>query len=230
METDKIASAIRTARQKAGLTQNQVAEYFGKTQTTVAAWERGRAQPDAKTVAQLAKLFDVSGNYLLGLSDFYKDKDHDINSEVFSYGLENCSPDLAAKVSELIRQVSDVLGDAIRLEPGIIDAQIDCFIEITNAISNIAVICDSGYDMLVNKDRFREQFDKLAEEPTNYPYGKEALLKDIELVQDSLKKLNLVSCLKGTTKRTLTEIRRIQDAVINYSEQVQDIYFDTTDA
>ena len=59
---------ICRARLKAGLTQKQVASAVNKSQTTVAAWESGRAQPDAATIVKLSELFHVSSDYLLGIS------------------------------------------------------------------------------------------------------------------------------------------------------------------
>lgn len=68
MESDRIATAIQKARLSSGLTQKQVATALDKSQTTVAAWETGRAQPSATTIVQLSELFNVSTDYLLGLS------------------------------------------------------------------------------------------------------------------------------------------------------------------
>lgn len=69
MENENIAAAIRKSRLQAGFTQKDVASALGKGQTTVASWETGRSQPDAATIIVLAKLFDVSSDYLLGISD-----------------------------------------------------------------------------------------------------------------------------------------------------------------
>ena len=68
MNYNSISSAIRTARTNAKLSQKNVAEYLNKSQATVAAWETGRSQPDASTIVELAKLFHVSTDYLLGVS------------------------------------------------------------------------------------------------------------------------------------------------------------------
>lgn len=82
MESDTIAVAIRSARLYAGLTQKQVADALEKSQTTVAAWETGRSQPDAKTIVQLSSLLQVSSDFLLGISNF-----HNKSSEEFLYAL-----------------------------------------------------------------------------------------------------------------------------------------------
>ena len=45
---------IKTARVTAGLTQKQVAEKMGVTQSCVAAWERGDYYPSAQSLPKLA--------------------------------------------------------------------------------------------------------------------------------------------------------------------------------
>lgn len=75
MELDSIAVSIRKARLYSGLTQKQVADALDKSQTSVAAWETGRSQPDAKTIVALCKLFHVSSDYLLGLAEFHNNND-----------------------------------------------------------------------------------------------------------------------------------------------------------
>lgn len=73
MDYEKTSKAIRTARIAAGYTQARVADILGKSQTAVAAWETGRSQPTASVIVELAKLYGVSSDYLLGLSDYFSD-------------------------------------------------------------------------------------------------------------------------------------------------------------
>ncbi|MBA3620065.1 MAG: helix-turn-helix transcriptional regulator [Acidothermales bacterium] len=46
---------IREARRRAGLTQAQLAERAGTTQSAVARWERGRSAPSFDTVRRLVR-------------------------------------------------------------------------------------------------------------------------------------------------------------------------------
>lgn len=87
MESDNIAVSIRRARLQAGFTQKDVASALGKGQTTVASWETGRSQPNAATIIFLANLFDVSSDYLLGISDTSKPPEcHTISSRICCSG------------------------------------------------------------------------------------------------------------------------------------------------
>ena len=45
-----------------------LAPHVGKTQQTWNGWERGRTEPDLATLAELCRLFDVSADWLIGLS------------------------------------------------------------------------------------------------------------------------------------------------------------------
>lgn len=47
---------IREARRRAGLTQRQLADRAGTTQSAVARWESGRTSPDLSTVRRLVRL------------------------------------------------------------------------------------------------------------------------------------------------------------------------------
>ena len=53
-------------RQQAGLTQAQVAEHLGITARAYAFWERDPVALKAEQLADLAKIFDVSVDYLVG--------------------------------------------------------------------------------------------------------------------------------------------------------------------
>lgn len=51
----KGARLIREARLRAGLTQQELAQRAGTTQSAVARWESGRTRPAMETVAQLVR-------------------------------------------------------------------------------------------------------------------------------------------------------------------------------
>lgn len=56
---ENIAKNIRKFRTTKGLNVNEVGASVGKSGKTVSAWEVGRGQPDADTLIQLCRLFDV---------------------------------------------------------------------------------------------------------------------------------------------------------------------------
>jgi transcriptional regulator with XRE-family HTH domain len=62
-----LGSAIASARDKAGLTQEQLAEACGVHQMTVSAWERGLRAPGAMELRAVARATKVSADALLGL-------------------------------------------------------------------------------------------------------------------------------------------------------------------
>ena len=59
---------IKEERENKHLTQNEVAKYLFVTQQAIQRYENGERQPDIITLYQLALLFEVSVDYLLGLS------------------------------------------------------------------------------------------------------------------------------------------------------------------
>lgn len=64
-----IAERIKMLRNKKNITQSDLAKMLGLTRSGVNAWEMGLSVPSAQYIVALAKLFDVSTDYLLGLDD-----------------------------------------------------------------------------------------------------------------------------------------------------------------
>ena len=60
---------ITELRYEKGLSQINFAKILNVTQSTVAKWERGEREPNFEMLVQLAKFFNVSTDYLLGLED-----------------------------------------------------------------------------------------------------------------------------------------------------------------
>ncbi len=52
-----------------GYTQKMLAKILSVTDDCVHFWERGRSEPSIEQILQLAELFDVTTDYLLGKID-----------------------------------------------------------------------------------------------------------------------------------------------------------------
>ena len=60
---------LKELRTEKGLSQKELGQILNTTNSSVCDWERGRSEPNLDTVAQIARYFDVSADYLLGLED-----------------------------------------------------------------------------------------------------------------------------------------------------------------
>jgi phage repressor protein C with HTH and peptisase S24 domain len=56
---------VKTKRKEAGLTQAQIAEFFGISNVSVSEWERGLSKPDQAKLEGLSRLLKTSVNYLV---------------------------------------------------------------------------------------------------------------------------------------------------------------------
>jgi len=65
--TYRCADKIKILREQLGLTQSELAKKLGLTRASVNGWEMGLSIPATSTLAELAKLFRVSSDYILGL-------------------------------------------------------------------------------------------------------------------------------------------------------------------
>lgn len=57
--------SFSSAREKAGMTQSEVAKALGVNQSAVSFWESGRNLPRGKQMVKLAKLYGVTVDELL---------------------------------------------------------------------------------------------------------------------------------------------------------------------
>jgi transcriptional regulator with XRE-family HTH domain len=60
---------IMKLREHIGFTQAQLAGKLGLTRSAVNAWEMGNAIPSTEVIIKLARIFNVSTDYLLGTDD-----------------------------------------------------------------------------------------------------------------------------------------------------------------
>ena len=63
------ATRLREQIELHGMTQTQVADVIGMKRQTVSLYTKGQALPDISTLSKLTMLFNVSADFLLGLTD-----------------------------------------------------------------------------------------------------------------------------------------------------------------
>ena len=60
---------IKELREEYKITQKQLSEILGVTRTAVSKWEAGENGPNSEILVKLADYFNVSTDYLLGLTE-----------------------------------------------------------------------------------------------------------------------------------------------------------------
>ncbi|MBQ7903462.1 MAG: helix-turn-helix transcriptional regulator [Oscillospiraceae bacterium] len=57
---------LSSLRKAAGISQDTLAQQLGVSRQAISKWELGTAMPETKNIVQLAEIFDVTTDYLLG--------------------------------------------------------------------------------------------------------------------------------------------------------------------
>lgn len=63
---------LRNLRKEKGYTQVELGEKLGKTRGAIGHWETGQREPNLTVLTKMAKIFDVSIDFLLGKTDIRK--------------------------------------------------------------------------------------------------------------------------------------------------------------
>lgn len=69
MSTITIGNRIRSLRSEYGMTQTALGEQLNVGKTTISNYENGNSFPDNEVLLKLSKIFNVSTDYLLGVSN-----------------------------------------------------------------------------------------------------------------------------------------------------------------
>lgn len=62
-----LSEKIKALREQSGWTQAELARKLGLTRSSINSWEMGLSVPSTQYIVELAKLFKVSTDYLLGM-------------------------------------------------------------------------------------------------------------------------------------------------------------------
>lgn len=68
----KFSIILKELRTQQNLTQKELAEKIDYSKAIIGFWECGKKEPTARAIIALAKFFEVSTDYLLGIEDELK--------------------------------------------------------------------------------------------------------------------------------------------------------------
>lgn len=104
MDSNTLGTRIKNLRIERNITQLKLAKYLNISNTTLSQYELGTRKPDYETLVKIAKYFNVTTDYLLGISDD-PGKTSDLkNKEKASYSF-----DLSGLPEQVVEQISDYL-------------------------------------------------------------------------------------------------------------------------
>lgn len=66
---EKFSGRLKQLRKERKLTLVEFSQILGVSKQTPCRWENGERQPSLEMLAKVAEFYDVSADYLLGLSD-----------------------------------------------------------------------------------------------------------------------------------------------------------------
>jgi transcriptional regulator with XRE-family HTH domain len=91
-----ISEMIKSLRENAGYSQSELAKKLDVTRSSVNAWEMDLSIPTTPYIVEMAKLFHVSTDYILGIEnaqtislDGYSDKEIELVYKLIQYFDEN---------------------------------------------------------------------------------------------------------------------------------------------
>ncbi|MDY2900592.1 MAG: helix-turn-helix transcriptional regulator [Candidatus Borkfalkiaceae bacterium] len=67
---NKLGKRLKELRVEKNLSQKALAEIIETNNSSVCDWECERTEPSLDTVIKLCEFFDVTADYLLGISDY----------------------------------------------------------------------------------------------------------------------------------------------------------------
>jgi transcriptional regulator with XRE-family HTH domain len=91
-----ISEMIKSLRENAGYSQSELAKKLDVTRSSVNAWEMDLSIPTTPYIVEMAKLFHVSTDYILGIEnaqtislDGYSDKEIELVYKLIQYFDDN---------------------------------------------------------------------------------------------------------------------------------------------
>lgn len=108
-----IGTTIKKLRRERDMTQEQLAEYLGISACAISQWECDRTAPDISQIPLLVRIFGVTSDELLGISDLNKEAEikrlWDEINELIRVGKHRAGFELAAKAHKMYPDSYDLM-------------------------------------------------------------------------------------------------------------------------
>lgn len=82
---------IKEIRKKFGMSQRQLGQLLGVSQTTISAWETGRNEPDIGSIFVMADHFDTTPRKLMGYVDQCAQCDFRKDGTAYDFSCSDCA-------------------------------------------------------------------------------------------------------------------------------------------
>ncbi|GEM_PF-2093057 len=82
---------IKEIRKKFGMSQRQLGQLLGVSQTTISAWETGRNEPDIGSIFVMADHFDTTPKKLMGYVDQCAQCDFRKDGTAYDFSCSDCA-------------------------------------------------------------------------------------------------------------------------------------------
>lgn len=105
----QIANRLLQLRKERGLSQEELADQLGISRQAVSKWERAEASPDTDNLICLAKLYNVSLDYLLQTEDSLETIKTEQIKEEAKIGVEEDAEDEDAKKPKVLNMLSGLI-------------------------------------------------------------------------------------------------------------------------
>ena len=110
-------NVLRDLRTRKGITQKQLAEALGISESAVGMYERGHREPDFEMLEAIADYFNVDMDYLTGRSSIERKTpvtppEAPIKMDDFTFAMHHHSGALTEKDKEILLAMAQQLSDA----------------------------------------------------------------------------------------------------------------------
>lgn len=103
---------IKEIRKKFGMSQRQLGQLLGVSQTTISAWETGRNEPDIGNIFVMADLFDTTPKKLMGYVDQCAQCDFRKDGTAYDFSCSDCACNRCLHIHSCNGQCGDRGGNA----------------------------------------------------------------------------------------------------------------------
>lgn len=151
-----IGSRIKTLRETHKLTQSEFGDLFGIVKSTVSSYEHGNSTPDDNIKMAICNYFNISMDYLVGLTDVTHTDSNDFSGFIFQF-------EFSKEYESLQNKIKEFGVDYIEEKTNIAKEKLNAFIKDQSTVqpsitelTAIANACNCSIDELLGKTKKKQ--------------------------------------------------------------------------